>query len=84
MSSYSVPIIEIVLFSEQIIVYRTNSRNLSLIHKHHYFYTIFKLGSTKIFPSAPDCIITALPTLLVVASTLANAATLPTDDVKLD
>lgn len=39
------------------------------------------LGSSKKYPSVGEGTITAPTTLLVVASTLANAGTIPTDDV---
>lgn len=45
-------------------------------------YATCELGSIKKIPSALEGITTAFAALLVVASTLANADTIPSDDVK--
>lgn len=69
--------------SNKIVVSWCNFLQIVIYKQNAAFYKTSDLGSSKTFPSVRECTTTALPTLLVVASTLANADTTPTDDVKL-
>lgn len=56
---------------------------ITIYRKNKDFHNTCDLGSSKTFSSGHEGTITAFQTLLVVASTMANADTIPTHDVKL-